>query len=206
MSTETTRAPDAPETSAPPEVRKTRTEIDPPLDPGKLGVKFGRTPEGHQRVVMGPDALAEIFRTDEPFQGVALMGHCIKVLSVSELAPGPHGEAEDDRHFMLSVVKDIAPRDAVERMLAVQMAATHVAMIRAGFHLARASQLPQFEAHSTNYNKLARTFTAQMEALRKHRTGGKQTVVVQHVTVADGGQAIVGHVETGARDRGVGAA
>ena len=71
-------------------------------------------------------------------------------------------------------------------MLAVQMAATHVAMVRAGSQLARATQLPQFEAHSTNYNKLARTFTAQMEALRKHRNGGQQKVTVEHVHVHAG--------------------
>lgn len=39
---------------------------------------------------------------------------------------------------------------------------------------------------------------AQVEALRKHRNGGKQTVIVQQVNVADGGQAIVGIVQTGA--------
>jgi hypothetical protein len=82
-------------------------------------------------------------------------------------------------------------------MLAVQMAAVHVATIRAGRWLATCDNLPQCEAHYTGFNKLARTFAAQIEALRKHRNGGKQTVVVQHVTVADGGQAIVGSVSTG---------
>ena len=189
---------DIPDNAAVP-VARPRTEINPPLDPGKLGVKFSRSPEGRQRVTMGPDALEHIFGTDEPFQGVALLGHCIKVLSIAELAAGPAGEAEDDRHFVLSVVKDLAPRDAVERMLAVQMAATHVAMIRAGYHLARATQLPQFEAHSTNFNKLGRTFAAQMEALRKHRNGGQQKVRVEHVHVHPGGQAIVGDVHHGGR-------
>ena len=65
-----------------------------------------------------------------------------------------------------------------------------------GKRMALAEQLPQFEAHERAYNKLARTFTTQMEALRKHRNGGKQTVTVQHVNVADGGQAIVGDVAT----------
>lgn len=184
-----------------------RTEIDPPLDLSKLGVRFSRAPEGHQRVTMGPDALEAIFGMGEPFQAAALLAHCVKVLSIAELGAGPAGEAEDERHFMLSVVKDLARRDVVERLLAVQMAATHVALVRAGHHLARATQLPQFEAHSTNYNKLSRTFTAQMEALRKHRTGGQQKVTVEHVHVHAGGQAIVGHVETGGRggpDRGVG--
>ncbi len=56
-------------------------------------------------------------------------------------------------------------------------------------------------AHYSGYNKLCRTNTAQGEALRKHRNGGKQTVTVQHVNVAEGGQAIVGHIETGGRGK-----
>ena len=59
--------------------------------------------------------------------------------------------------------------------------------------------IPQAQAHYTGFNKLARTFAAQVEALRKHRTGGEQRVTVQHVNVADGGQAIVGNVKTGGR-------
>ena len=43
--------------------------------------------------------------------------------------------------------------------------------------------------------KLARTFAAQVEALKRYRSTG-QTVTVQHVNVAHGGQAIVGHVST----------
>ena len=34
----------------------------------------------------------------------------------------------------------------------------------------------------------------QVEALKRYRTGGEQKVTVQHVTVNDGGQAIVGSV------------
>ena len=33
-----------------------------------------------------------------------------------------------------------------------------------------------------------------MEALRRYRSGGEQNVTVQHVSVNDGGQAIVGNV------------
>jgi hypothetical protein len=46
-------------------------------------------------------------------------------------------------------------------------------------------------------NKLARTFAAQVEALKKYRSAGEQTIRVQHVTVNDGGQAIVGNVSQG---------
>jgi len=40
-------------------------------------------------------------------------------------------------------------------------------------------------------NRLIQTFQNAMITLQKVRTGGKQTVTVQHVQVNDGGQAIV---------------
>jgi hypothetical protein len=170
---------------------------------GALGLKVGGSANTGHKLTLREGTLEKIFGTDEPYQANGLLSHCLKVLKPSEADDTK--ECDDERGFMFSVVKDIGARDVVERMLAVQMAATHVAMIRAGRSMATCTLLNQLEAHATNYNKLARTFTTQMEALRKHRTGGKQTVVVQHVTVAEGGQAIVGHVETGGRDRGVGA-
>jgi hypothetical protein len=47
------------------------------------------------------------------------------------------------------------------------------------------------------FNKLVRTFAAQVEALKRYRTGGEQTVRVERVTVNEGGQAIVGNVSHG---------
>lgn len=166
--------------------------------PNDLGVTItGSAKKGHHVTVERERALTSIFGTDRPEQATALLSHCLKALKASE-ADDDH-PAHDERTFMLSVVADLAPRDAVERMLAVQMAATHVATIRAARWMANADNLPQIEAHYTGFNKLARTFTAQVEALRKHRTGGEQRVTVQHVNVADGGQAIVGNVRTGGR-------
>jgi hypothetical protein len=55
-------------------------------------------------------------------------------------------------------------------------------------------------AVSENINravKLTRTFTTQMEALTRYRAKGQQKITVQHVSVADGGQAVVGDVHTG---------
>ena len=39
----------------------------------------------------------------------------------------------------------------------------------------------------------------QMEALKRYRTGGQQRVIVEHVTVNAGGQAIVGSVTRGGK-------
>ncbi|MGB0632315.1 MAG: hypothetical protein ACPGRZ_16620 [Alphaproteobacteria bacterium] len=50
-------------------------------------------------------------------------------------------------------------------------------------------------------NKLARTFAMQMEALKKYRTGGQQKMTVEHVTVNEGGQVIVGQIEGGGKKK-----
>ena len=39
-----------------------------------------------------------------------------------------------------------------------------------------------------------------MEALKRYRTGGEQKVTVQHVTVSEGGNAIVGNVTQAASE------
>jgi hypothetical protein len=103
----------------------------------------------------------------------------------------------DTMNFMVSMVKSLEPKDGLEAALAVQMAAIHVATMR------EASRLSSYLAPNNHsytvqaLNKLARTFAAQVESLKKHRTGGEQKVTVQHVTVSDNAQAIVGNVSTG---------
>ena len=42
--------------------------------------------------------------------------------------------------------------------------------------------------------KLARTYSAQLDAIKSYRTGGEQRVTVQHVSVSEGSQTIVGNV------------
>lgn len=79
-------------------------------------------------------------------------------------------------------------------MLATQMAAVHMEIMTCARRLATAETIPQQDSAERAFNKLARTFAAQMEALKRYRTGGEQKVTVQHVNVAEGGQAIVGNV------------
>jgi hypothetical protein len=119
---------------------------------------------------------------------------------LGQLARATSGGAkvsETDFNFMVSVIKGIEPRDQVESMLAAQMSAIHMAMLKFIAHLPRIESLPQQDAAERAINKLARTFTTQMEALKRYRTGGEQKVTVQHVTVGEGGQAIVGNVTQG---------
>jgi hypothetical protein len=109
-------------------------------------------------------------------------------------ASGPGATKSDVANFMLAVVKDARPRDATEAMLAAQMAAVHVATMRLAGQLAGAQMLPHQEAGARGLNTLARTYAAQMDTLKRYRSKGEQKVTVQHVTVKDGGQAVVGTV------------
>jgi hypothetical protein len=108
--------------------------------------------------------------------------------------------SESDLNFMVSVINGIEPRDQLEAMLAAQMAATHMAMLWFMQHIPRIENLPQQDAAERAINKFARTFAAQMEALKRYRSGGEQKVTVQHVSVGEGGQAIVGNVTQSQRE------
>jgi hypothetical protein len=97
-----------------------------------------------------------------------------------------------DVNFAVAVIQGIEPKDTVEALLATQMAAVHSAMMSAAAGLAQAKFVEQQDSASMMLNKLARTFAAQIEALKRHRSAGEQTIKVEHVTVNEGGQAIVG--------------
>jgi hypothetical protein len=106
------------------------------------------------------------------------------------------GRTVDGRalNFMLSLVKGVKPTDQVEAMLAAQMAAIHTATMTFARRLAHVKTIQQQDSAERALNKLARTFAAQLEALKRYRSRGDQTVRVEHVTVNEGGQAIVGNV------------
>ena len=100
-------------------------------------------------------------------------------------------------NFVMAVVRSIEPRDELEAMLATQMGAIHAASMMMARKLNHVNTIAQQDSAERTLNKLARTFTTQMDALKRYRTGGQQKVTVEHVTVNSGGQAIVGAVQTG---------
>jgi hypothetical protein len=97
-------------------------------------------------------------------------------------------------NFLLTFVKGIQPKDQLETMLAAQMAAVHSLTMSFSRKLLNARNIPERDSSERTLNKLARTFAAQVEALKRYRTGGEQKVTVEHVTVNQGGQAIVGNI------------
>lgn len=124
-------------------------------------------------------------------------GHLL--IGLANFYDSDDGQYERQLNGLVATVAGVEPRDPTEMMLAAQMAITHELAMMTGRQVHCARLRPQQETAERAFNKLTRTFTTQMEALRKHRNGGQQKVTVEHVMVNDGGQAIVGNVATGGR-------
>ena len=118
-------------------------------------------------------------------------------MQLANVAGKPDALAADDINRLFAVAQSIGPRDEVEALLAVQMAAVHCASMEVARHLINSQNLIQRESSSNALTKLTRTFAAQVETLKRYRSTGEQSIRVQHVTVNEGGQAIVGNVRTG---------
>ena len=104
---------------------------------------------------------------------------------------------ESEFNDMLALVRGLAPTDPTEALLVTQMGAIHKLTMVEARRLALAEGPDQQERASISLNKLARTFSAQLETLKRYRSKGEQLITVQHqhVTVNEGGQAIVGDVQ-----------
>lgn len=115
----------------------------------------------------------------------------------------PGRDLEVQTNAALAFMSDVAPDNAVEAALALQMFATHSVSMEM---LQRARQTEDRQALTEFANiatKMTRTFSIQMEALAKLRRGGEQ--VVKYVHVHEGGQAVVaGTIHQGGRAIGKG--
>jgi hypothetical protein len=98
-----------------------------------------------------------------------------------------------------AALENIAPVDCLESMLVTQMIGLHEMAIR----LMKRYEANNRTGHSPSEldlaAKLMRTFAGHVETLNRHRGKGQQKVTVEHVTVNQGGQAIVGNVNAQGR-------
>jgi hypothetical protein len=104
--------------------------------------------------------------------------------------------AEQRMRAAVEAIAALAPRDDLEGMLAVQMFATHNAAIECvRLAMLEGQTVAERDLNLKHAAKLLGLYPRQVEALDKHRGKGQQKIVVEHVTVNAGGQAIVGNVE-----------
>lgn len=101
------------------------------------------------------------------------------------------------RRATVLAVMDIAPKDALEGMMAAQMVAAHSAAMEC-YKRAMVPEQPSDmrQANLSQANKLSRTFATMVEALNRHRgKGSMQKVTVEHVHIEAGANAVIGNVE-----------
>ena len=109
-----------------------------------------------------------------------------------------NGKTDSDINAAYAMYQGIDPKDSVECLLATQMVAVHnLAMSFSGRAMIPEQTIEGVDANINRVTKLMRTFTAQVETLKKYRNSGKQTVEVKHIQINQGGQAIVGNIKGG---------
>ena len=163
--------------------RKEKALPSPRMKVSKHGDVATISPD-HPEPEIGRSLLMEAVGTANPYFLDGLLGQLANIAT--------QGRAVDERelNFLLAVVKGIEPKDQVEAMLAAQMAAVHNATMTFARRLAHVETIPQQDSAERAFNKLARTFVSQVEALKRYRSRGEQTVRVEHVTVNEGGRQL----------------
>jgi len=115
-------------------------------------------------------------------------------------------EADYQKHnIILQSLSEQQLKDLSEARLCTQAAALYSHGMKYLYRVEQEDRIPQCEFYMKNAIKFLRLHNETIEALNKHRRGGEQRVVVQHVNVNDGGRAIVGGVLNGGTGVGGGA-
>lgn len=130
-----------------------------------------------------------VFGTEDPKLQDKLLDQAVGAV------PDFTGKEMKSFDYVAAALHGIGPKDALEGMLAVQMVAAHTMAMEC---LKRASLPDQVdlgvEVNVNRGTKLLRTFASLSEALSRYRSKGEQRMIVEHVHVHKGGQAIVGPV------------
>jgi hypothetical protein len=95
---------------------------------------------------------------------------------------------------VIAIVSGQRPKNELEAMIVSQMAITHALIMRSFGNLNRSDNIQQQDSNALTIARLTKAFASQVDALAKLRRGGEQRVVVEHVHIHSGAQAIVGAV------------
>ncbi len=143
------------------------------------------TYDGHP--VAGALGIVEAMGTSDLQLGKRMLGQVAATFSDGR-------EPTDDLNDALAALHPFKAQDVLEGQLACQMLAVHNAAMRFMGMAAKSTDSDRVARNVDWATKMLRTYTAQLEALNRYRGKGQQKVTVEHVTVNDGGQAIVGNV------------
>ena len=100
-----------------------------------------------------------------------------QIINATHLQSSNEPISAENLNAALAAVTGIAPRDEAEAMLAAQMVGVHWLAMDL---LRKANDRALLNDAGNLAVKLLRTYTAQLEALKRYRSAGEQRVVVQH--------------------------
>jgi hypothetical protein len=101
----------------------------------------------------------------------------MQIITATHLRSSNEPIAEGTLNAALAAVTGIAPRDEAEAMLVAQMVGVHWLAMDL---LRKANDRPLLNDAGNLAVKLLRTYTTQLDALKRYRSAGEQRVVVQH--------------------------
>ena len=118
----------------------------------------------------------------------------VQIQNASRLPCG--GISDTSVNAVLAFIEGAEPKNEVEAALAIQMACTHAVLMallsRAGGAYGGNRQVAMMAAAAA---RLLNAFTAQVEILRRLRSGGTQVIRIERVEVKEGGQAVIGNLK-----------
>ena len=131
--------------------------------------------------VGNPDVMPNIIQ--EPVYSTGMTSSVARILGSESLGfangllrqminAGTVGTVEDKEgtDFVVGVVQGIAPRDELEAMLATQIAAVHLAILKQQRQLMNADNILKSESAGRAIAKLSHAFKEQLEALERLRS------------------------------------
>ena len=165
---------------------ETHNDVFPP----RITLPEGKVKTDHPEPAIGDVLMARSLGTND----VNLGRYLALDLAFISVNPLDGRSSESTVNQALAYARAIEPKDSLEAMMAVQMAAVHSATIAMARRLNTSESIEAVDSAERGLSRLSRAFTQQVETLKRHRSGGQQNVTVKHVHVNDGGQAIIGNV------------
>ena len=151
-----------------------------------------KTSSGRVKKTMTAESVAQLMGMPDEPSGRLLFNQIMHCLPSEMLNQDSCSDA------VFSMLQGINPQDTLEGMLAAQMVSVHmISLSMAGRCVIEGQTVDGVNSGINRMAKLMRTFTSQMEALQRYRGKGRQTILVQHVQVNEGGQAVVGTLQGG---------
>ena len=130
-----------------------------------------------------------------------------QIVNTTHLRPSNQPVSEAVINAALAAVTGIGPQDEAEALLAAQMVGVHWTAMDLLRKVSGATDRALVNEAGALAVKLLRTYTAQLEALKRYRSAGEQRVVVQHqhVTVTADAVQVNGGANSAPGGRGAAA-